>query len=88
MDSLTICASSMGCHIAVKLLEVLPIRSLVLIAPAIYSKQAFSLPFNNGFTEELRREKSYLENDTMKFFESFYGNLRLVLGAEDTVIPL
>jgi hypothetical protein len=24
----------------------------------------------------------------MKFFESFYGNLRLVLGAEDTVIPL
>lgn len=69
----TVCASSMGCHIAVKLLEVLPIKSLILIAPAVYSEQAFHLPFNSGFTQELRREKSYLENDTMQLFKSFKG---------------
>lgn len=86
-SSITICASSMGCHVAVKLLEVLPIKSLVLIAPAVYSKKAFNLPFNDWLTEELRREKSYLENDTMELFNSFDGNLRIVLWEEDTVIP-
>lgn len=84
---ITICASSMGCHIAVKLLEVFPIASLVLIAPAVYSKKSFHLPFNAGFTQELRREKSYLENDTMELFQNFKWYLRIVLGEEDAVIP-
>ncbi len=86
-EGICICGSSMGGHIAIKLLELFSVNSLILIAPAIYSKQAFNIDFDKGFTEELRRNGSFRDNDTMELINKYDGNLLLILGEKDKVIP-
>lgn len=86
---IVVCWSSMWCHIAVKLIEEssVSIWWITLIAPAIYSADAYRLRFDSWFTEEIRRENSYLQNDTMKLFQKYGWGLRVILWKEDQVIP-
>ena len=80
--------TSMGGYIAMKIVESLDIRNLILFCPAAYSKSAWNLKFGSGFTDEIRRKDSFLESDVEEICENFNGNVLLVYGNDDNVIPL
>lgn len=86
-EKLTVCGSSMGGYIALKMLPLYDIKNLILFAPAIYDKDAFSVQFGDGFTEILRRPESWKSSDVLTFLEDFSGNLLLFIGKDDKVIP-
>lgn len=86
-EKLTVCGSSMGGYIALKMLSLYDIKNLILFAPAIYDKEAFNVSFNQGFTEILRKPESWRSSDVLTHLENFTGNLLLFIGKDDEVIP-
>lgn len=86
-EKLTVCGSSMGGYVALKMLSLYDVKNLVLFAPAIYDKQAFEVPFDQGFTEILRKPDSWKNSDVLQSLEKFSGNLLLFIGKNDEVIP-
>lgn len=87
LSNLTICGASMGGYIALKMLELFVVKNLVLFCPAIYSKTALNVQFNQGFTEIIRQPDSWKDSDILDFLEKFSGNLLIVIGEDDEVIP-
>ncbi|MBI2057473.1 MAG: alpha/beta fold hydrolase [Candidatus Yanofskybacteria bacterium] len=86
-EKLTVCGSSMGGYIALKMLTLYDIKNLVLFAPAIYDKQAFDVQFDQGFTEILQQSESWKNSDVLESLEKFSGNLLLFIGKDDEIIP-
>ncbi len=86
-EPISICASSMGAHIAVELLAFYNIKSLILMAPAVYGKEAFEIQFDQGFTEVIRKKESWKSASTMELLKKFNGNFYLYIGENDNVIP-
>lgn len=83
----TIIASSMGGYVAVKVAEETAICNLVLLVPAAYDKEAYLLPFGEGFTDVIRKEESWRESDAFSALQKFTGNLLVVEAKEDAIIP-
>ena len=84
----SVCAFSMGAHIALELLNEQDFRSLILFYPAIYARQAYEVPFGDArFTEILRGDRSWASSDVLASLDRFEGNLLLVIGENDKVIP-
>jgi hypothetical protein len=84
---LIIVGRSMSGYTAIKLTELLPVETLILMVPAAYSKEAYEVKFDSGFTEIIRKEKSWISSDAFDILSRFKGKL-LVIGAEhDEVIP-
>lgn len=87
-NSVTVCGTSMGGHIAIKLLEKHDhIKNLILFCPAAYHKSAYTAPFNQEFSSIIRQEGSWKESDIFPLLEKFSGNLLVFIGANDQVIP-
>lgn len=85
---ITICASSMGAHIALELLKTNPtIKSLILFCPAIYHRDAFDVYFNECFSEIIRKSESWKRADVLDVLDDFNGNLLIYFGEKDEVIP-
>ena len=85
--SFSILAGSMGGYTAVKLAERYPTTNLILIGPAMYTAEAYAVPFNGGFTEIIRRAKSWEASDAWEILSRFRGRLLVVVGESDAVIP-
>ena len=79
--------TSMGGYVAVKLLEQVSTRNLVLFCPAAYATSAWALKFGHGFTEDIRRQDSFLETDAIKACADYTGNVLYIVGDHDEVIP-
>jgi|SRR6185503_5559296 len=86
-NPITICGSSMGGHIAIKMLEYYDVQNLILLCPGVYDRRAYSVAFDSGFTEILREPESWKNSDITEILKSFKGNLLVLIGSEDTVIP-
>lgn len=86
-DKLTICGSSMGGYIAIKMLEIFNVENLILFAPGIYTTDAYSAEFGMVFSGIIREEKSWCKSDAFDILSNFRGNLIVVIGDEDEVIP-
>lgn len=84
---LIIVANSMSGYTGVKLLEVYDVESLILIVPAAYDRDAYKLRFNAGFTECIRKERSYLDSDAWQILRDFKGRLMIISAENDAVIP-
>lgn len=84
---LTICGSSMGGEIAIRMLEFFPVKNLILFCPGIYDERAFPVRFDQGFTDIIRQPESWRNSYTFSLLRAFTGNLLIVIGSEDTVIP-
>ncbi|OGG48897.1 hypothetical protein A3G63_01315 [Candidatus Kaiserbacteria bacterium RIFCSPLOWO2_12_FULL_52_8] len=84
---LSIVASSMGGHIAIKMTESHEIENLVLIAPAVYASQAHSIPFGPIFTEVIRRHFSWRETDDWEILRNYKGNLLIFEAENDQIVP-
>ncbi len=83
----SILAGSMGGYTAVKLTEQYPVANLLLSGPAMYTAEAYAAPFNGGFTEIIRRPKSWEASDAWEILSRFPGRLLIVSGENDAVIP-
>ena len=79
--------ASMSAYTSVKLLESYQIRSLVLLVPAMYTAQAYSIPFNRGFTRLIRQPHSWLASDAWRILPKFKGRILIVAAENDQVIP-
>ena len=79
--------TSMGGPVAIKLLEKVSARNLVLFCPAAYAASAWTLKFGHGFTEAIRRENSFMETDVAEVCAHYRGNVLYVIGDRDEVIP-
>lgn len=84
---ITVFGFSMGGHIALELLEHHKIANLVLFYPGIYTHEAFDLPFDERFSNVIRRENSWQDAKVLKNLKNFQGNLLIVWGENDTVVP-
>ena len=80
-------ASSMGGHIALTLMKKYPIQNVVLLYPGIYTDEAFGVPFTNEFSEIIRKHESWRDATVPKVLRKFEGNLLIIIGEQDTVIP-
>jgi len=86
-EKLTVCGSSMGGYIALKMLSFFDIKNIILFAPAIYDEQAYDIQFGKGFSEIIRKPESWKNSDVLSLLEDFTGNLLIFVGKDDTVIP-
>ena len=87
-ESITLCGTSMGGYLAVKMLSYFHnVHTLVLYCPAIYSKEAFEVPFTQEFSEILRTENSWKDTDIIENMKNFTGNVFIIIGQKDEVIP-
>lgn len=84
--NLTICGSSMGGYVALKMLEFYDVKNIILFAPAIYDKQAINVQFNKGFTKIIRKRESWRNSDVIPLLKKFTGNLIIFIGENDEII--
>jgi len=86
-EKFSICAFSMGGHIALELLADFQIENLVLFYPGIYTHKAKEVQFNQNFSEIIRQPESWKQATVIKNLHTFRGNLLIVIGDKDGVIP-
>jgi len=84
---LSVMGASMGAYTAVRLLADFPIANLILFVPAIYSFNAYQIPFNSGFTKVIQEPQSWINSDAWELLRNFSGNLLLMVAEKDDVIP-
>jgi pimeloyl-ACP methyl ester carboxylesterase len=83
----TIIASSMGAHVASRLASTKEIKNLILFCPAAYGKGSEQLKFDETFSEFIRKPGSFSDSLAFSSLKNFHGNLLIVLGSDDAVIP-
>ena len=79
--------ASMSAYTAVKLLEHFHIKSLILLVPAMYTSQAYTTPFNRGFSDIIRQPQSWVQSDAWRLLADYTGRLLIVAGENDQIIP-
>jgi pimeloyl-ACP methyl ester carboxylesterase len=84
---LALIGSSMGAYNAIKLCERHEVASLVLIVPGVYTPGAYELPFGPGFSNAIRRERSWVDSDAWAILSQFTGRLLVIAAEFDLVIP-
>ncbi len=84
---LTVLGASMGGYTAVSLLPRFQVECLILVGPAMYAAEAYAVPFGAGFTEIIRRPRSWEGSDAWALLAKFTGRLLIVAGEHDAVTP-
>ena len=84
---LSVIGASMSAYTSVKLLEHFHIKNLILLVPAMYTSQAYSVPFNRGFSDIIRQPQSWVQSDAWRLLADYTGRLMIVAGKNDQVIP-
>ena len=84
----SVIGASMGAYTAVKLLEYYQVKNLILIVPAMYTSLAYSVPFNEGFTDIIRQPHSWEHSDAWEILSGYKGRLLIIAAEKDNVIPI
>ncbi len=63
------------------------VAAIVLCAPAAYGPDAWTVPFDSGFTELIQRPDSWEHSEAFDVYGEFTGRAVLVVPEHDTVIP-
>lgn len=87
VSSPTLIGSSMGAHIALKMIEHSNPKNLILFCPAIYSSESASLPFTTEFSNAIRKLDSWKNTDIIRPLQHYTGGLLIFIGEEDKIIP-
>jgi pimeloyl-ACP methyl ester carboxylesterase len=82
-----LCGASMGGYIALKILKSYNVKTLLLFGPALYDAKAYDVRFDQGFTQIIREPESWRNTDVLDALENFEGNVLIVMGQKDEVIP-
>ena len=83
----SVIGASMSAYTSVKLLEHFQIKSLILLVPAMYTSQAYTTPFNRGFSDIIRQPQSWVQSDAWRILADYTGRLLIVAGENDQIIP-
>ena len=86
-EPLTLIGASMSGYTAVKLTRLHEVKNLVLVVPAMYTPEAYEVPFRGGFSEIIRSHRSWVRSDAWEILRGFRGKLLVVAAEHDTVIP-
>jgi len=86
-EPLTLIGASMSGYTAVKLTELHEVRNLILIVPAMYTPEAYAVPFNGSFSQIIRAYRSWERSDAWEILRGFRGKLLVVAAEHDNVIP-
>ncbi len=86
-EPLMVMASSMGGYTALKLTEHVKVDTLLLVAPAAYYKDAYKVPFGEGFAAHVRAAESWNKSDAWEILDRYEGRLLIVSGENDDIIP-
>ena len=86
-NSLTVIGASMGAYNAIKLTRERRIDSLILIVPAVYTPDAYQVPFGPGFSAIIRQNRSWEKTDAWEHMGDFTGSLLVIAAENDDVIP-
>jgi len=78
---------SMSGYTAVRLLEHYRVKRLILVVPAMYTAQAYTTPFNEGFSDIIRQPQSWIHSDAWQILAGYRGRLLVVAGEKDRIIP-
>lgn len=87
LGPITVCASSMGAHVALKLLDYIAVENIVLFVPGIYDRAAYDVWFGDWFSEIIRQAESWRNSDVYELLAEFRGNFLVVTAEYDDVIP-
>lgn len=79
--------SSMGGYNAVRLSKEVEVAGLALIAPAVYSPEAYEASFGPQFSELIKKPRSWEASDAWSIVSSFTGNVLIIAAEQDEVIP-
>jgi pimeloyl-ACP methyl ester carboxylesterase len=82
-----ICGSSMGAHVAIRMLEFSPSENLFLFCPAVYSSAAYDVQFDQGFSKIIREPGSWLQSETFSILKNYEGRVLIFMGERDEVVP-
>ncbi len=79
---------SMSRQTAIQLLQKYPeVEKVVLCSPAIYSDQVWNLPFDSGFTEQIKKPYSFMNSTkSQQILSDYTGKVVLVVPDVDKVI--
>jgi esterase/lipase len=83
----SVMGTSMGAYTAVKLLEYCPIKNLILLVPAMYASMAYTVHFNEGFTDIIRQPESWRLSDAWDILSGYRGRLLIIAAENDKIIP-
>lgn len=86
-SKLNIMGFSMGAYIATLLTQYYDVKRLGLFIPAMYSINAYEIPFGPRFSKLIRKPKSWLDSDGFQIIKQFHGNLLIVSAENDTIVP-
>lgn len=86
-EPLTIFGLSMGGHIALEMLAHHNVKNLVLFYPGLYAREAFDVPFDERFSQTIRRTDSWRDASVLENLKNFTGNLIIIWGENDAVVP-
>ena len=86
-EPLSLIGASMGGYTAVSLTQHFNVKNLILFVPAMYSRRAYSLCFNDGFSKVIREQNSWFDSDAWDILNKFRGNLLLITAENDDIIP-
>ncbi len=79
--------SSMGAHVACRLLEKAKIKAVVLQCGAAYGLEAEDKKLDETFTNVIRKEKSWQGSPAFLLLKNFLGPVCVIYGEQDAVIP-
>lgn len=86
-NGITVIGSSMGGHIASRLVQEVEVENLILFCPAAYSRRASEIEFGAGFTEIIRETNSFEDTEIGEILSEFRGRALLIMGTDDDIIP-
>lgn len=81
-----LCGSSMGAHIAMRLVDS-NFQRLALLVPAIYAAEAENVAFGPEFSQILRKEGSFRKSKALDSISSYKNQLVIFRAGQDKVIP-
>lgn len=77
---------SMGAYTAIKLTELYPVDRLVLVVPAVYRADVYSVPFGEDFSSRIRKSESWLDTDAWDILSRYQGKLLIAAAEKDEVV--
>jgi len=86
-SNISILATSMSAYTAIKLTELVVVKKLILVVPAVYHHKAYPIQFNSGFSDIIRKPSNWINTDAWDLLEPFEGDLLVITAELDEVIP-
>jgi triacylglycerol esterase/lipase EstA (alpha/beta hydrolase family) len=76
---------SLGGALALKIAEVNKdsVKRIVLLAPALYTEEAYKVPFGPFFKETISMPFSFLDSKSLSFLKEYKGKVLLIIGEYD-----